>query len=176
MEQRRQRMTVFVEGLELMAQIGIYDHEYDRRQPLILDVEMGVAAPDADSISAAVDYQAVIDAANRVIERGHIQLVEHVAQEVAVDLLRNKRVLDVRVRVAKPEAFTTAHAAGATWSVSRLPDLAVSPGVAGANGLARTARARSSGKRAPMVTWLDRLPITQAILRLRSALRRATVA
>jgi len=47
---------VFVRGLALEAEIGVYPHELGRRQPLIVDVELDVAAAGWRHLGDTVNY------------------------------------------------------------------------------------------------------------------------
>ncbi|PZR87268.1 MAG: hypothetical protein DI537_26590 [Stutzerimonas stutzeri] len=43
-------MTIFVERLEIAARIGVHAHERGRTQPLLVSVDVEIAAPEADEI------------------------------------------------------------------------------------------------------------------------------
>ena len=82
---------VFIEGLEIEAQIGIYDWERRIRQPLLFDIEMAFdnrrpAASDAiaDTLERARHYgQRAIDALGR-FESGAAKAAMIEAVEFAV--------------------------------------------------------------------------------------------
>ena len=116
---RIEAMSVFVRGLELSAEIGLYAHERGRRQPLIVDVTLSVAAKPLASLGDLVSYEAIATKARAIIERGHIELVEVFAEALAAACLEDVRVLKVEVRVEKPEAVPGAKAAGVTVIASR---------------------------------------------------------
>ena len=112
-------MRVFVRGLELSAEIGLYAHERGRRQPLIVDVILTVAAKPVAGLGDLVNYEAVAAKARAIIERGHIELVESFAEALAAACLDDTRVLAAEVTVEKPEAIQGASAAGVTVIASR---------------------------------------------------------
>ena len=107
-------MSVFVRGLKLQAEIGLYAHERGRRQPLIVDVTLTVAAKPVTGLADLVSYEAVAAKARAIVERGHIELVESFAEALAAACLEDARVLKAEVRVEKPEAIPGAEAAGVT--------------------------------------------------------------
>lgn len=109
------RLRLFVEGLEIAARIGVHHHERAAMQPLIIDVEMEIAASPHDRIGDTVDYNMVVAAATTLAEGAHIDLVEHFARALAALLHADTRVRGVSVRVAKPTALAGARAAGACW-------------------------------------------------------------
>ena len=103
---------VFVRGLRVEAEIGVYDHELHRRQPLLVDVELDVAAGGWRHLADTVNYEAVVHAAQAIAASGHIGLVESFAQRLAEACFDEPRVMRARVRVEKPEALSP-HAAAA---------------------------------------------------------------
>jgi dihydroneopterin aldolase len=103
---------VFVRGLEVDAEIGVYAHEKGRRQPLVIDVELDVAAEGWRNLSQTVNYETIADHARRIAARGHIQVVESFAERLARACFADPRVLKAKVRVEKPLALAP-HAAAA---------------------------------------------------------------
>ena len=102
---------VFVRGLKVDAEIGVYDHEQGRKQPLIVDVELDVAAGGWRHLADTVNYEHVVAAAQSIAAAGHIGLVESFAQRLADACFDEPRVLRARVRVEKPEALAPLAAA-----------------------------------------------------------------
>lgn len=103
---------IFVSGLKVEAQVGVYAHERGRTQPLILDVELDAATASPTQLSDTVNYELVSDAARALAASGHVGLVETFAEAVARACLADPRVTRVRVRVDKPQALAP-HAASA---------------------------------------------------------------
>jgi dihydroneopterin aldolase len=113
---------VFVRGLTVAAEIGVYSHEEGRSQPLVVDVDLDIVAPDAGwrLISETVNYERVGEHARAIAEAGHIGLVETFAWRLANACLREPCVIRVRVRVEKPTALAPdALAAGVEITVER---------------------------------------------------------
>ncbi len=104
-EPRLTTSKIFVTGLKVQAQIGVYRHEIGRVQPLIVDVELDVATGPSDRLAETFNYEAIMKAAQDVAEMGHIDLVETFAHRLAQQCLRDSRVGCVRVRVEKPLAL-----------------------------------------------------------------------
>lgn len=104
---------VFVRGLEVDAQIGVYKHEKGRLQRLVLDVELDVAITDWTDLSATVNYEAIAEKARRVAAEGHRGLVETFAHHLADACFEEPKVTRARIRVEKPSALAPdARAAG----------------------------------------------------------------
>ncbi len=103
---------IFVHGVRLEAEVGVYPSERGRTQPLIVDVELDVAWAGADRLADTVNYETIVAAARAVAAEGHIELVEIFAEHLAARCLADPRVTRARIRVEKPEALAP-HAAGA---------------------------------------------------------------
>ena len=117
----RTAMTkVFVTGLKVQAEIGVYRHEIGRVQPLVLDVELDVPTAGAGRLSDTLNYETILTAAQTIAAGGHIELVETFADRLAAACLADPRVTRARVRVEKPLALAPdAVAAGVELTVVR---------------------------------------------------------
>ncbi len=111
-EARIAATTVFVRGLTLDAEIGLYAHEKGRKQPLIVDVELAVEVGEWPEITHTVNYERIVKHAQAIIAVGHIGLVETFAMRLAQACIAEPRVTRARVRVEKPLALAP-HAAAA---------------------------------------------------------------
>jgi dihydroneopterin aldolase len=96
---------VFVTGLKVQAEIGVYKHEIGRVQPLVVDVELDVPTAGADRLSETLNYETILAAARLIAGGGHIELVETFAERLAQACLSDPRVTQARVRVEKPLAL-----------------------------------------------------------------------
>lgn len=111
---------VFVTGVKVQAEIGVYRHEIGRVQPLIVDVELDVPTDASDRLADTFNYEAILEAAQGVAAGGHINLVETFAHRLADRCLADPRVSRARVRVEKPLALAPdAVAAGVEITVGR---------------------------------------------------------
>ena len=107
--ERSRPRRVFVRDLVLGASIGVYKHEKRSPQPVRINIDLAVdEAPVDDDVRNVVDYQKVIDGVTAIVEAGHINLVETLAERIAEMCLADRRVASARVRVEKlnvaPEA------------------------------------------------------------------------
>ncbi len=106
---------VFVNNLRLDAEIGIHPHEQNVKQPVIISVDLTVteeAAPVGDQIESVLCYEGIVNIVRRIIDHGHINLVETMAEQIATACLGDERVCSARVRVEKPIAFAEADSVG----------------------------------------------------------------
>ena len=120
LEVRTVSATVFVRALTIEAEVGVYDHEHGRRQPLIVDVELTLASGPVEHIADTVNYETVVTRAREIAASGHFKLVETFADHLARALIQDLRVVRARVRIEKPEALAPhAQAAGVELVLDR---------------------------------------------------------
>ena len=113
--------TVFMRGLRLEAEIGVHPHERGRTQPLLVDVSVELAPRTVEHIADTVNYELLSEYARALAARGHVELVETYAQDLARAVLRETGGLSVTVRVEKPQALEGAQGAGVEIRVARRP-------------------------------------------------------
>jgi dihydroneopterin aldolase len=97
--------TIFVTGLKVQAEIGVYRHEIGRVQPLVVDVELDVPTAGSHRLAETLNYETILSAARDIAGQGHIELVETFAERLARACLADPRVTRARVRVEKPLAL-----------------------------------------------------------------------
>ena len=106
---------VFVRDLEMMALIGIYEHEKVDPQRIIVNIDLSVSegyGPQGDDIGHVVSYEIVVKKVEQIIADGHINLVETLCEKIAAACLKDKRVMAARVRVEKPDIIRNARSVG----------------------------------------------------------------
>ena len=106
---------VFIEKLEVITTIGVYDWEQEIKQKLVLDIEMAhdnKPAGKSDDVEDALDYSKVSTAVIEHIENGRFLLVERVAEEVAGLIMMKFNVPWISIRLTKPGAVPQAAGVG----------------------------------------------------------------
>ena len=105
---------VFIRDLELLAHIGIHGHEITKQQPVRINVDLAVedTVPLEDRLERVVDYEAITLRIRALIAKGHINLAETLAEQIAGVCLEDPRVCCVRIRVEKLHAVPGAESAG----------------------------------------------------------------
>ncbi|MGY3568724.1 bifunctional dihydroneopterin aldolase/7,8-dihydroneopterin epimerase [Vibrio paucivorans] len=106
---------VFIEQLEVITTIGVYDWEQEIKQKLVLDIEMAHdnrPAGKSDDVVDALDYSQVSQAVLDHIEGGRFLLVERVAEEVAEIIMQRFSVPWIKIRLTKPGAVPQAKGVG----------------------------------------------------------------
>ena len=99
---------LFVRHLEIDARIGVYHHEKDRIQRILLDIEFGMnseLACHTDRLSDAIDYSKVVERVRDIALERHYELVEALAESMALLLRRDFGLPWIRLSLAKLEPF-----------------------------------------------------------------------
>lgn len=106
---------IILRDLDLMASIGVYDHEMEKRQPVRINIELD-ARRGGEGVGV-VCYEIIANRIRALIDAGHIRLVEEMAERIAGLCLVDTRVRAATVRIEKLSAV--ADAAGAGVQVTR---------------------------------------------------------
>ena len=98
-------IRIALEGLSFQASVGCLEEERGRRQSVVVDLSLFLPPPASDQLEQTVDFRAILSQLQALIGSRHWNLIETLCQAVARDLLDCfPRLLEVRVRVRKPEA------------------------------------------------------------------------
>ena len=95
---------VFMHDLVLDVEIGVYTHEKGVTQRVRFSVDVDLLPPSqtlGDDIGQAFDYDTIIKGIHSIVARGHVNLVETLAEEVARHCLAHPRAARVTVKIEK---------------------------------------------------------------------------
>tara|TARA_Y100000590_G_scaffold420041_1_gene522329 strand:+ start:30 stop:398 length:369 start_codon:yes stop_codon:yes gene_type:complete len=111
---KERKYLVLVKNLILKASVGIYPKEKTRKQKVRFNIF--ITATDniktKNDISDLVSYEDVIKNVKYIINRGHIPLIENLAQDIAKKCLINKKILKIEIMIEKLETFKEAESVG----------------------------------------------------------------
>lgn len=98
---------VFVRDLVLSCCIGVHRHEHTAAQRVRINLDLAVRDNHdlGDDLANVVCYERITTAVRAIVARGHIKLVETLAEEIAAMCLADPRVRSARVRVEKLDVF-----------------------------------------------------------------------
>ena len=106
---------VFVRDLEIEALLGIYPEEKTKPQRIVVNIDLSVQEgdhPTSDDIKNVVSYEIVVKKVERIIAEGHVNLIETLAELIAIACLKDARVMAARVRIEKPDVIKNAKSVG----------------------------------------------------------------
>ena len=109
------RDTVYIQGIRCETTIGVYDHERDLIQTLVIDLQLSCdtsAAGHSDNFTDALDYDAIARRTKAFVESSSYFLIEAVAENLARLLLEEFTISRIRIKVSKPGAVDIAEDVG----------------------------------------------------------------
>ena len=112
---RRSPRHVFVRDLELVASVGVLEHEIRYEQRIIVSADLAVADDydgKSDRLADVLDYSKVVDGISRLVQSEHVNLIETLAERIAAQCLTDHRVESVRVRIEKPDILPSCKSVG----------------------------------------------------------------
>lgn len=103
---------IYIEGLEVLALIGVYDWERDHQQRLIVDVELSAdlaRAAQTDDVNHTLNYALVAQEINDFAAKSEFKLLEALASQMVDCLLQAFPMLStVRLKLSKPDILANA--------------------------------------------------------------------
>ena len=105
---------MFIRDLTLDCWIGIHRHERQANQRVRINIDLTVRdfAPVEDSIANVIDYDDIIAGVEAIVNSGHINLVETLADLIGDFCMADRRVTKALIRVEKLDALAQAASAG----------------------------------------------------------------
>ncbi len=106
---------ILIHDLLARGIIGIHDWEREKKQDILINIEMEAdcgPAGKSDDFRDAVDYREVAKKTIALAEKSEFYLVERLAEAIAAVCLEDERVTLARVRVEKPGAVRFSRSVG----------------------------------------------------------------
>ena len=111
---KEKKYSILIKDLILKASVGIYPKEKIRKQKVRFNIS--IIATDniktKNDISEFVSYEDIIKNVKNIINKGHIPLIENLAQNIAEKCLINKKILKIEIMIEKLETFKEAQSVG----------------------------------------------------------------
>jgi 7,8-dihydroneopterin aldolase/epimerase/oxygenase len=106
---------VFVNDFEIVASVGVFEHEKRYEQRILLSADLAVR-DDYDGVSDrledVLDYSTLLEGIALLVQQEHVNLLETLAERIARYCLADPRVESVRVRIEKPDALAMCRSVG----------------------------------------------------------------
>ena len=106
---------VFIRDFMVECLIGVYEHEKRSPQRVRINLDLAVDEgehPIIDDILNVVSYETMANGILAIADERHVNLVETLAERIAVMCFNDQRVDSVRVRVEKLDILENAGSVG----------------------------------------------------------------
>ena len=99
---------IFINHLELMASIGVYEQEKRNKQKIIINIEVLMtndSEPKIDNLEQTQDYSQFRKLAKNIVNSQHFELLEILTSKIHSSVNESKFVISSRVKICKPNIF-----------------------------------------------------------------------
>lgn len=110
---------IHIENLRLRTYIGFNPDELEKKQDVVINLELDYHADTAcssDEADDALNYKIITKAVIRLVEEGRFKLLEKLCSDILDLVLSHKEVASSRVKVEKPHALRFADSVSITLS------------------------------------------------------------
>ena len=103
---------IHIEGLEVLALIGVYDWEREHQQRLIVDIELSAnlsKAAQTDEVDNTLNYAEIAQGISDFAAKSDFKLIEALASHMVDWLLQSfPKLKKVRLKLSKPDILANA--------------------------------------------------------------------
>ena len=106
---------MFIRDLVVNMLIGVHCHERDGRQRVRINIDLTLTDDhgiDDDRLASVVSYETLVHGIRRMCDSGHVNLVETLAERIALLCFDDRRVRSAAVRVEKLDVFADTASVG----------------------------------------------------------------
>ncbi len=104
---------IFIHDLTLEMSVGIYDHEKEKKQRVIINIIIDVDTRTApQSINDVVSYEDITNEVKALTEKKHFDLLEELAEEISDICLEKDKAIKVTVKLEKPDIIEQTKSVG----------------------------------------------------------------
>ncbi len=110
-----------IEDLQLEGFIGILEHEKQNKQRIVINAKIEVSPTietQTDKIESVLSYMSFVEDVKKIMQRGHIDLVETLASEIIKATSRHKGVRSINLSIKKPDIVRDASGVGVSVEAS----------------------------------------------------------
>lgn len=115
---------IFLKDLFFLGIVGIYPHEKQNKQPILVDLEIEIdsfrEAIEKDEIKCSVDYDEIYQVVKTTIKSNHFNLIETLANEIVVNCFQlNEKIVNIKIKMTKPNAIAATKNLGIEINLNR---------------------------------------------------------
>lgn len=119
---KRKESTVHITDFEIPCSIGVYEYERDMQQTIRLSIDAKVTIEsfgNVITINDVANYEPFINHAMEISNRGHINLIENFADELAGKCFSDSRVEEITIKIEKTQIVANAKGTGFSATYTR---------------------------------------------------------
>ena len=102
------KQEIFFKNIELMRNIGVYKHEKEKPQRVIVNIKIllsDTVNPKNDKINETLNYNLVYTKIKNIAKSQHFNLVETLANQIFKDLISFDKITHLSVSISKPDIY-----------------------------------------------------------------------
>jgi dihydroneopterin aldolase len=106
---------VLIRDLVMLCSIGVHAHEHDAKQRIRVNLELDALEgprPIEDDLRNVVCYDEIISAVRRIVDAGHVRLIETLAERIAQLCLSDPRIRRARIQIEKLDVYADVASVG----------------------------------------------------------------
>ncbi len=106
---------IFIRNLRLEMSVGIYDHEKENVQPVIVNITIEVESntdKKLHGIDDVISYEEIINSVTILSKSKHYDLLEEFAEDISNICLKDKRCISVKIATDKPDIIKNCNTVG----------------------------------------------------------------
>ena len=105
---------VLIRDLVMLCSIGVHAHEHDAKQRIRINMELDAleGGPIEDDLRNVVCYDEIISAVRRIVDAGHVRLIETLAERIAGLCLSDPRIRRTRIQIEKLDVYADVGSVG----------------------------------------------------------------
>ena len=102
------KRKIFINNLNLIASIGVYEQEKKNKQKIIVNLEILLTnntEPLSDNLEETQDYSQFRKWVTDIVQSEHFDLLEILTKKIYTVISKKEFVLGVKVNISKPDIF-----------------------------------------------------------------------
>ena len=107
--------SIFIDKLKIDANIGVHSFEKKTKQEIVISVKLSFAnfkPPKSDMLNEVVDYEIILNKIREIVDLGHIDLVETLAEKIANECFKVTDSEQIEIKITKTQAIKDAEGIG----------------------------------------------------------------
>tara|TARA_B100001093_G_scaffold181589_1_gene174256 strand:- start:311 stop:721 length:411 start_codon:yes stop_codon:yes gene_type:complete len=109
------KRKVLIKDLIFNTSIGIHDFEKKQKQQIKFNIEIDINSslkPSNTNLNTIINYEDIISSIKILTQKKHYDLLEVLAEDIFLDLFKNKNIIKIKLKIEKPEIIKNTASVG----------------------------------------------------------------